>query len=85
MNRTVEQKVTSSVTISTTGHEKSSFTVVLVCTASGRKLPPTMIFTRKTTIKKKRPSGVTVHNNENSWRDNAVMDLWLNMLCPTTR
>ena len=51
MNRTVKQNGTSSVTIGTTGHEKSSFIVVLVCTASGRKLPPMMIFTRKTTIK----------------------------------
>jgi hypothetical protein len=29
MNRTVEKKGTSSITIRTTGHEKSSFTVVL--------------------------------------------------------
>lgn len=50
MNRTVEQKGTSSITIRTTGHEKSSFTVVLACAASGRKLPPMMIFKRKTAI-----------------------------------
>jgi hypothetical protein len=29
MNRTVEKKDTSSIAIRTTGHEKSSFTVVL--------------------------------------------------------
>jgi hypothetical protein len=74
MNRTVEKKDTSSITIRTTGHEKSSFTVVLACTASGRKLPPMMIFKRKTAIKEKLPSGVIVHNNEKGWMDNNVMD-----------
>ena len=77
MNRTVEKKGISSITIRTTGHEKSSFTVVLACTASGRKLPPMMIFKRKTVIKEKLPSGVIVHNNEKGWMDNNVMDLWL--------
>ena len=73
MNRTVEKKGTSSITIRTTGHEKSSFTVVLACTASGRKLPPMMIFKRKTAIKEKLPSGVIVHNNEKGWMDNNVI------------
>ena len=50
MNRTVEQKGIGSITIHTTGQEKSSFTVVLAFTGSGRKLPPMMDFKRKTAI-----------------------------------
>ena len=52
--------------------------IILACTASGKKLPPLMIFKRKTAIKEKLPSGVIVHNNEKGWMDNDVMDLWLN-------
>lgn len=78
MNRTIESKGASSVNIRTTGHEKASFTVVLACTASGKKLPPMVIFKRKTAIKDKLPPGVVVHQNEKGWMDNEVMDLWLN-------
>lgn len=77
MNRTVDVQGSSSVTIRTTGHEKSSFTVVLACTASGKKLPPLIIFKRKTPVKEKLPSGIIVHQNEKGWMDNDVMNLWL--------
>ena len=52
---TVDKKGAKSVTIQTTGHEKASFTVVLGCYASGDKLPPMLIFKRKTAIKEKLP------------------------------
>lgn len=77
MNRTMDVQGKSSITIRTTGHEKSSFTVVLGCTATGKKLPPLIIFKRKTAIKEKLPSGVIVHQNEKGWMDNDVMNIWL--------
>lgn len=51
MNRIIDSKGTSSINIRTTGHEKVSFTVVLGC--HGKKLPPMVIFKRKTAIKDK--------------------------------
>ena len=48
VNRTVEKTGTSTVSIHTTGNEKSSFIVVLGCQANGQKLPPMVIFKRKT-------------------------------------
>lgn len=80
MSRTVDVQGSSSVTISTTRHEKSSFTVVLACTASRKKLPPLIIFKRKTPIKEKLPSGIIVHQNKKGWMDNDVMNLWLLLL-----
>lgn len=38
--RTVNKKGEASVTLKTTGHERTHFTCVLGCTASGLKLPP---------------------------------------------
>ena len=50
----------STVSIKTTGHEETHFTVVLACTASGQKLPPMVIFKRKTIPKETFPPGVVV-------------------------
>ena len=43
LTRTVNKKGESSVTLKTTGHEKTHFTCVLGCTGSGKKLPPMVI------------------------------------------
>lgn len=77
MNRTIDSKGASSVKIRTTGHEKASFTVVLGCTASGKKLPPMVIFKRKTAIKDKFPPRRHC-SSERKGMDDEVMDLWLN-------
>ena len=42
--RTVATQGEKTVTISTTGHKKSCFTVVLSCLADGTKLKPMVIF-----------------------------------------
>lgn len=63
VNRTVEKKGTSTVNIRTTGNEKSSFTVVLECQANGQKLPPMVIFKRKTLPKENFPTGVVIKTN----------------------
>lgn len=56
-----------SVPVITTGNEKNCFTVVLSCMASGEKLPPMVIFKRKTLPKESFPKGIVVSNNERGW------------------
>ena len=46
-NNTIEQSGTKTVSILSTGHERSNFTVVLACMADGTKLPPVIIFKLK--------------------------------------
>ena len=47
-NSMVDSKGTKSVSIMTTGHEKDRFTVMLACLGDGTKLPPYVVFKRKT-------------------------------------
>ena len=76
-NSTVDVKGTKTILIKTTGHEKSSFTVVLACIANGEKLRPMVIFKRKTLPKLKFPSGVFVHVHEKGWMDEEGVKLWI--------
>lgn len=80
VSHTVEKKGTATVGIRTTGHEKSSFTVVLSCHANGQKLPPMVIFKRKTLPKEKFPAGVIIKANEKGWMDEEMMKEWLRMV-----
>jgi len=75
-NRTIEQIGANSVPIVTTGNEKTSCTVVLACSSSGFKLPPMVIFKRKTLPKGKFPDGVAVKANEKGWMDEELMRAW---------
>ena len=77
VNRTVERTGTSAVNIRTTGNEKSSLTVVLACQANGQKLPPMIIFKRKTLPKEKFPAGVIIKANPKGWMDEEMMSDWL--------
>ena len=74
VNRTVEKTGTRTVSIRTTGNEKSSFTVVLGCQANGQKL---VIFKRKTLPKEKFPAGVMIRVNPKGWMDEEKMSEWL--------
>lgn len=67
-----------SVSIRTTGAEKQRCTVMLAITSDGRKLPPYVIFKRKTMPKETFPKGIIVRVQENGWMtDDLVVD-WLN-------
>ena len=77
LNRTVEKAGASAVTIRTTGNKKSGFTVVLACQANGQKLPPMVIFKRKTLPKEKFPVGVVIKANPKGWMDEEMMNDWL--------
>ena len=77
LNRTVEKAGASAVIIRTTGNEKSGFTVVLACQANGQKLPPMVIFKRKTLPKEKFPVNVVIKANPKGWMDKEMMNDWL--------
>ncbi|XP_056407556.1 uncharacterized protein LOC130300905 [Hyla sarda] len=62
-NKTVDSKDAKTVTIKTSGHEK--------------KLPPLVIFKRKTLPKENIPRGVHVHVHPKGWMDEEGMKLWL--------
>ena len=77
LTRTVNEKGESSVTLKTTGHERTHFTCVLSCTASGQKLPPMVIFKRMTMPKENLPKGIVVKVNTKGWMMESLMKEWL--------
>ena len=77
VSSTLELMGTKSVPIKTTGNEKNRFTVMLGCTADGTKLPPYIIFKRKTMPKEKFPKGVIVKVQEKGWMDEELTKDWI--------
>ncbi|KAH8018688.1 hypothetical protein HPB51_010515 [Rhipicephalus microplus] len=63
-----------------TGNEHSRFTVKLACMADGRKLPPFIIFKRKTMPKKVFPPGVVFCVNKKGYMDEAMMLEWIRVV-----
>lgn len=77
---TVDVKGAKSVSINTTGNEKNRFTVMLACTADGGKLPPYVIFKRRTLPKVTWPKGVVVRCQDKGWMDDALMKDWIKVV-----
>lgn len=77
MSRTVSETGAPQVRIRTTGNEKTRLTVMLACLADGRKLPPYIIFRRKTIPKELFPRDVIVRCQEKGWMDTALMLDWV--------
>lgn len=77
MSRTVNETGAPQVRIRTTGNEKTRLTVMLACLADGHKLPPYIIFRRKTIPKEPFPSNVIVRCQEKGWMDTALMLDWV--------
>ena len=77
LTRTVNKTGASSVMLKTTGHERTHFTCVLACTASGQKLPPMVIFKRITMPKEQLPTGIVVKVNAKGWMMEGLMKEWL--------
>jgi hypothetical protein len=73
----VDNKGYKTITIKICGHEKTHYTVVLSCCTDGTKLPPMIIFKRKTVPKDKIPQGIVPHVQEKGWMDENGMKLWL--------
>ena len=61
----------------TTGHKKDHFTVMLGCTTDGGKLPPYVIFKRKSLLKEKFPPSVIMRVPPNGWMDDDLVNDWL--------
>lgn len=76
-NYTVEQRGTKSISILSTGHERSNFTVVLACTASGIKLPPVIIFKLAKVPREDFPDGVIIRANKKGWMNEQEMIWWV--------
>lgn len=77
MSRTVNEKGARSVLVKTTGAEKQRFTVMLAIPADGRKLPPYVIFKRKTLPKANLPAGIHVRAQEKGWMSADLMADWV--------
>lgn len=74
---TVDVKGTQDIKICTTGSEKCCFTVVLTVMADGEKLPPMVIFKRKTIPKGEFPKGIIVCVNPKGWMNCDMLKTWL--------
>ena len=72
-NTTIDELGTRTVSIHTTGHERTNFTVVLTCMADGTKLPPLIIFKLKRIPKENFPLGVIVCANPTEWMNENEM------------
>jgi hypothetical protein len=75
-SKTVSLTGAKEVSVATTVHERSNFTVVLCITADGSKLPPMVIFKRKT-VPKGCNSKDIISANEKVWMNSEVMKFWL--------
>ena len=72
-NITVEQRGTKTVSILSTGHERSNFTVVLSCMTDRTKLPPIIIFKLVNVSQEKFPDEVIVRTNSQGWMNENEM------------
>ena len=74
---TLEKRGSSTINIKTTGHERSTFTVILGCMADGTKLPPVVIFKLKNVPRETFPDGIFVRTNEKGWVNENEMNWWV--------
>ena len=68
-NKKVDVKGAKTIMIKTSGNEKTRYTVVLACCADGTKLPPLLIFKRKTLPKDVIPHGIYVQVHSKGWME----------------
>jgi len=74
-NKTVDVKGAKTIMIKTSGNEKTRYAVVLACCADGTKLPPLLVFKRKTLPKDVIPDGIYIHVHSKGWKDGEGMKL----------
>ncbi|CAI7781677.1 unnamed protein product [Closterium sp. NIES-53] len=75
--RTLEMKGARTVHVRSAGYEKERITVMLAVTASGLKLPPYVVFKRKTIAKVPIPAGVVVRAQDKGWMDESLVQDWI--------
>ncbi len=76
-NTTIDHKGAKTVSIRTTGHERSSFTVILGCMTDGTKLPAVCIFKLKNIPKENFPYGIYIRANEKGWANEKEILWWI--------
>ncbi|GES76470.1 pogo transposable element with KRAB domain [Rhizophagus clarus] len=76
-NITVDELGARSVSIRTTGHERSNFTVVLTYMADGMKLLPLIIFKIKNIPQGNFPLEVIIRANKKGWMNENEMLYWI--------
>ena len=74
---TMEQSGSKTVSILSTGHERSNFTIVLACLADGTKLPPVIIFKLKKIPREEFSEGVVIRANSQGWMNEEEMIWWI--------
>ncbi|CAI7911515.1 unnamed protein product [Closterium sp. NIES-54] len=77
VERTLEMKGARTVHVRSAGYEKERVTVMLAVTASGLKLPPYVVFKRKTIQKVPIPAGVVVRAQDKGWMDESLVQDWI--------
>ncbi|CAI7913802.1 unnamed protein product [Closterium sp. NIES-54] len=75
--RTLEMKGARTVHVWSAGYEKERVTVMLAVTASGLKLPPYVVFKRKTIPKVPIPAGMVVRAQDKGWMDESLVQDWI--------
>src|SRR6185437_9893421 len=76
-NYTVKETGAHTVSIRTTGYEKSNFTVVLGCLADGTKLVPMVIFKLVNVPRQTFPQGIVVRANPEGYMNSDEMIFWI--------
>ena len=74
---TIEEHGKQTVSILTTGHEHTNFTVTLTCLADDTKLPPIIIFKLVNVPREQFPAGVHIRANKSGWMDEKEMIWWM--------
>ncbi|CAI7783092.1 unnamed protein product [Closterium sp. NIES-53] len=74
--RTLEMKGARTLHARTAGYEKERVTVMLAATADGLKLPPYVIFKRKTVPRIMVPPGIVIRAQEKGWMDKRLVQDW---------
>ncbi|KAK3920835.1 Pogo transposable element with KRAB domain [Frankliniella fusca] len=74
---TINEKGKKTIRMKTTGNEKTRFTVMLIITADGRKLPPYVVYKRKTILKGNFPLGAHVRAHETGTFTEDITSEWL--------
>jgi hypothetical protein len=73
---TLEVKGTKTISMASTGHEKTRITVCLAAMADGTKLAP-LVLLKGVRPPKEIPSGIIIKMTPKAWADEGVMQFWL--------
>ncbi|KAM7295706.1 pogo transposable element with KRAB domain [Ixodes scapularis] len=80
-NYVVDVRGSKEVRLRSTGNEKTRVTAMLACMADGHKLPPFLIFKRKTLPKNETfPAWMNIRCNEKGWINSAMMREWIRVM-----